>query len=313
MRLVFGKSPHLLLLGIFAASLIVIAILVKGYFRPGLVDETTQAVKVGTSLSNLEVDWKRKQKTLVIAMQRGCQHSTESFPFYRRVAEQSQVWADVQLIALFPESVFDDATYLAERNLKVDEIRQASLSSIGIEATPTLMIVDDLGSVEAVWSGQLDSTEEEKVVSRLDPRRRSQLPKLSKGTRNSSTTKSTSTNPSRIVVIDINPSSLKAADLHREINKGNRFVLLDIRSRAAFAQAHILDAINIPLDEIQTRGLNELKTSDQIVAYCRCPGDEQSKIAYKMLRDDGFPQVLILEGGIDEWERVTTPLNSKKP
>lgn len=57
--------------------------------------------------------------------------------------------------------------YLKRLGVSVDEIRQASLDSIGVNGTPTLILVDNRGAVVDFWIGKLAGPTEQKVIDRL--------------------------------------------------------------------------------------------------------------------------------------------------
>lgn len=72
------------------------------------------------------------------------------------------------------------------------------------------------------------------------------------------------------------------ADLGKFQERGA--VVLDVRTPGEFAQEHVKDAINIPVDELQSR-LGEL-TVGPIIIYCR--SGMRSRRARAMLEGAGF-------------------------
>ena len=70
-------------------------------------------------------------------------------------------------------------------------------------------------------------------------------------------------------------------------------LLLDIRDRETFGEAHEKGAVNIPFDELLTRGPAELPVSRHVVIDCRDPL-ELCAMAVHWLHSSGFPQVSIL-------------------
>jgi thioredoxin 1/putative thioredoxin len=78
-----------------------------------------------------------------------------------------------------------------------------------------------------------------------------------------------------------------------------RVSLVDTREAAVFNRAHLPTAINLPLEEIETR-LAELHMLPATpVLYCRA-GDRTKDLAAK-LAEQGLP-VAYLEGGVLGWE-----------
>jgi thioredoxin 1/putative thioredoxin len=84
-----------------------------------------------------------------------------------------------------------------------------------------------------------------------------------------------------------------------QLLRADRVSLVDTREAAVFARAHLPGAINLPLEEIETR-LAELHMLPATpVLYCRS-GDRTKELAAK-LAEQGLP-VAFLEGGVLGWE-----------
>lgn len=75
--------------------------------------------------------------------------------------------------------------------------------------------------------------------------------------------------------------------------------LVDTREPAVYGRAHIKSAINIPLEEIDTRLAELHMLPGAPVVYCRS-GDKTKELAEK-LAAEGMP-VSFLEGGVLAWE-----------
>ncbi|HKO90680.1 MAG TPA: rhodanese-like domain-containing protein [Polyangiaceae bacterium] len=71
-------------------------------------------------------------------------------------------------------------------------------------------------------------------------------------------------------------------------------MVLDVRSRDEFAAGHLSGALNVPVDELETR-LSELGPPQRPVAvYCR--SGRRSAFAAQLLRRAGFVSVTDLGG-----------------
>lgn len=88
-------------------------------------------------------------------------------------------------------------------------------------------------------------------------------------------------------------------------------VVLDVRSADAFALGHIVNAKNIPFDELEA---NEDKIekykSKPIIAVCNA-GVTSTKVV-KSLRKSGAENVYGLKGGIAAWTQANLPLVTSK-
>jgi thioredoxin len=86
---------------------------------------------------------------------------------------------------------------------------------------------------------------------------------------------------------------------------GGAIVPVDTRDPAAFARAHLPSAVNIPIEQIESRQAELHMLSGQPVLYCRS-GDRTKELSGK-LAEQGMP-VAFLEGGILGWEAEGLPI-----
>ncbi|WP_416371602.1 rhodanese-like domain-containing protein [Mycoplasma capricolum] len=78
----------------------------------------------------------------------------------------------------------------------------------------------------------------------------------------------------------------------RDLVKTNQFIL-DVRSKEAYNKAHIINAINIPLDELEQRH-NEIPKNKPVYIHCRT--GRSSYKAIKMLEKLGFDNLINIQG-----------------
>lgn len=99
--------------------------------------------------------------------------------------------------------------------------------------------------------------------------------------------------------------TLSVAEAVMTINKG-KGVYLDVRDQETYANAHIIGAQNIHIDEIASKHkkLSKYKAKP-IVIY----GDSAEK-AMLELRKEGFEQVFVLKGGLAAWLQASYPVKS---
>lgn len=149
--------------------LILAVILVKGNFvasRSRVVSQP-RPINIGTSLakSPLQVNWVANQRTLVLGLQTTCHFCTASAPFFQKLVDAAP--PDLKIVAVLPQTVDVAKRYLDHLGLRVDDVRQASLSALGIAATPTLLLVDELGKVTDMWTGEQTPEGEISVLSEI--------------------------------------------------------------------------------------------------------------------------------------------------
>lgn len=106
------------------------------------------------------------------------------------------------------------------------------------------------------------------------------------------------------------PITLTVDNIKRRLDSGQRPALIDLRDAADFTSetGHIPGAVNIPMPELEKR-LNELDglRDRELAVYCRT--DRRSKQAVALLRSKGFANVLVMDGGMVEWNKRGLPVD----
>lgn len=101
-------------------------------------------------------------------------------------------------------------------------------------------------------------------------------------------------------------ASLSPAQVTQFINH-QEGVLVDIRDNVAFNKGHILNAIHIPVADIENSlaKLENYKTKPVIVVDSM---GQQAVNAALQLRKHGFTSVYVLQSGITSWQNANLPL-----
>ena len=104
-------------------------------------------------------------------------------------------------------------------------------------------------------------------------------------------------------------TSLTAANAVRLIN--DDAAVLDLRSAESFARGHIVNARNVPFDELEGR-LDKLAglKSKPVIAVCDA-GVTSNKVL-DTLKKAGFESVYSLKGGMTGWSQDGLPIVSSK-
>ncbi|HVW86612.1 MAG TPA: molybdopterin-synthase adenylyltransferase MoeB [Bryobacteraceae bacterium] len=98
---------------------------------------------------------------------------------------------------------------------------------------------------------------------------------------------------------DIEPTEVKTKQ-----DRGDDFVLIDVREVHEYQIARIPGSKLIPLGELPKR-LNELNPNDEIVMHCKMGG--RSAKAVDLLKQNGFQKVRNMKGGILAWSDKVDP------
>jgi sulfur-carrier protein adenylyltransferase/sulfurtransferase len=98
---------------------------------------------------------------------------------------------------------------------------------------------------------------------------------------------------------DIEPAEVKA-----KMDRGDKFVLIDVREPHEYQICSIPNAKLIPLGDLPKR-VNELNSADEIVAHCK--SGMRSAKAVEFLKQSGFRKVRNMKGGILAWSDKVDP------
>jgi molybdopterin/thiamine biosynthesis adenylyltransferase/rhodanese-related sulfurtransferase len=98
---------------------------------------------------------------------------------------------------------------------------------------------------------------------------------------------------------DIDPVEVKS-----KIDRGDHFVLIDVREPHEYQICNIPQAKLIPLGDLPKR-VNELDSADEIIAHCK--SGMRSAKAVDFLKQAGFKKVRNMKGGILAWSDKVDP------
>ena len=87
--------------------------------------------------------------------------------------------------------------------------------------------------------------------------------------------------------------------------------IIDLRSAEAFSRGHIVNATNIPLEELDASG-DRLKKLGSKPILTVCDAGVSSNRAVDTLKKSGFDRGYSLKGGITAWTQANLPLVTGK-
>ena len=85
--------------------------------------------------------------------------------------------------------------------------------------------------------------------------------------------------------------------------------VVDLRSADAFSRGHIVNARNIPFDELEARK-DTLKKNRPVVAVCDAGINSTKAVA--LLKQSGFDSAYSLKGGMTAWGQAGLPVVTGK-
>ncbi len=78
--------------------------------------------------------------------------------------------------------------------------------------------------------------------------------------------------------------------------------ILDVRTPAEFEGVHIPGAYNVPVDLLDEHRHELTHLDEKLVLVCR--SGQRATMACQKLAEVGLPNLYVLDGGIDSWERA---------
>lgn len=255
-----------------AATILVLAYLVAwGIHIVGTLTRPRQTTRLLTEqLFPLSEARSAGDRVVVLATSRSCPFSRKSMAFHRRLVSASHshqiptVIVSRRLANIPPE--------LMSLLQPSDRVVEHNLASSGITGTPAVVLLE-AGRVKGVWTGLLNASQEQAVLSRVD----GSLHTLTKG-------------DDLANVVQLSQPEL-AARL-----KGA--LVLDIRTRDQFNGRHLEGAENIPADELAARMQVELHPhGNPIIIDCSALDMGVCVLHGGLLTFGGFKGVWLLDSG----------------
>lgn len=210
------------------------------------------SVRAGSKLALPDAPWKRAPKTLLLGLSAYCQYCRAGAGFYRTLIKQSESEPFHVVVALRELSEVYKPYLSALGVDRAADIRTVDLSSVGIGATPTLLMVDDGGTVRKAWTGKLTAAQEGDVYASLG------VP----------VPEGEDARVERPRVADDAGLRMASAVEIRDLLARPNMTVVDVRERKPFQEGHIDGALNMPLDEILSRAPHELPKDRNILVYC---------------------------------------------
>ena len=122
---------------------------------------------IGKAIPLENVDWKNNKKTLVLYLSTTCRFCDESSPFYKRLVEKYTDDKNIKIVAVMPQTIDIAKEHLKSLGVNINDVYNAQLKSIGVTATPTLLLVNESGIVSEMWRGKLGNDKESEVLDKL--------------------------------------------------------------------------------------------------------------------------------------------------
>jgi rhodanese-related sulfurtransferase len=104
-------------------------------------------------------------------------------------------------------------------------------------------------------------------------------------------------------------SSILPPDLHRRLAEGGPALLLDVRTPAEFAAAHVPGAKLIPLDDLDPASFLKERGAQESPVFVLCQSGGRARKAIDKLERAGVRGCVLVEGGTQAWIDAGLPVN----
>ena len=99
-------------------------------------------------------------------------------------------------------------------------------------------------------------------------------------------------------------------DIKARLDRGDRFLLIDVREESEYAKDHLPNAIHLGRGIIE-RDIEERAPELNTPLVLYCGGGYRSALAADNLQKMGYTNVLSMDGGIRGWREKHFPLTSQ--
>ncbi len=134
------------------------------YFRLNNVNGNAPAI--GSEFRTTEFNPAGSQVNALIFLRSGCSFCDKSMPFYRRITQLSTT-GKVKVIAFFDHNDLEASEYMKRSQLIDVGISRTDFDSLGIEGTPTFVLLDQSGKVLKSSVGKLNDKGEQEIENYL--------------------------------------------------------------------------------------------------------------------------------------------------
>jgi rhodanese-related sulfurtransferase len=104
-------------------------------------------------------------------------------------------------------------------------------------------------------------------------------------------------------------TSVAPRELQRVLAEGGPCQLLDVRTPAEFAAAHVPGAKLVPLDDLDPASFARQRGAEEIPIYVLCQSGGRARKAIERLERAGVRNCVLVEGGTQGWIDAGLPVN----
>lgn len=162
-------------IAIIVAVAVFLTVIVRNQFFPRkLAPPGSATPQVGSTVSLPGIHFPAQKDSLLLGISTTCHYCRDSLPFYKELSSELQ--GKVNVIAVLPQDQATAEAFVKAGGLTSTQVVSANLANLGINATPTLVIVDSKGKVKSASLGELDPVRQKQMIAALLPNSPSAVP-----------------------------------------------------------------------------------------------------------------------------------------
>lgn len=144
--------------------------LLKGiFYGPSSSGRTGSSLSAGQYLPASISATLDHDKTLLLAIRRGCHFCEDSMPFYRTLAQMEHSHRlSAHVLAVLPDDPASVQFLLKAQKLNIDARPNIPLDSIFVSGTPTAILADRHGKILHTWEGELPPSKQAELISAVE-------------------------------------------------------------------------------------------------------------------------------------------------
>ena len=283
----FGLAVFKEIALISAAAIVAIFVLkLSGYFQTqpnadGSVGTSHAPLVTDAQLIIKAADFTAHPLSLILVTSPTCQYCLASKAFHQKLQTEAQL-NDVPLYVAVPSSG-NAAAYVRDVRFAPESIREWKDLNLAASGTPTLVAVDQKGTVRRLWVGQLPPERESTVFSLIKAR-----------------SISDSESP---VANKLQVPNYSSQDIAKLKTRG-KLTIVDTHERG-FPRVR-QDAVVIPIAELPFRAPNELDAHKLQLVDCSSLTASLCQRSVEMLKSAGFHVATLDAGTYEEYCRAAS-------
>lgn len=121
----------------------------------------------GMQVSYPDINWAKNGRTLLFVLSTECGFCKASTDFYKQTVQAKQSARNIEFVALFPQDLQQSEKYLKDHDIAIRNVKQSMPFVVGANGFPTLLLVNNSGTVQKAWVGKLPVEQEKDVLASI--------------------------------------------------------------------------------------------------------------------------------------------------